>query len=60
MEPAANRPPTRADLSGLSASVGAEVHALHRHDVALPTGCGGTVGIAGLTLGGGLGILGRQ
>lgn len=33
--------------------------ALHRVGRALPTGCGVTVGIAGLTLGGGLGLLGR-
>jgi FAD/FMN-containing dehydrogenase len=34
--------------------------ALHAHGVTLPLGCGPTVGIAGLTLGGGLGILGRK
>ena len=45
---------------GAGTRLGALGDALHRHDVALPTGCGGTVGIAGLTLGGGLGILGRQ
>jgi FAD/FMN-containing dehydrogenase len=32
---------------------------LHEHDRAIPAGCGPTVGIAGLTLGGGLGLLGR-
>ena len=32
---------------------------LHRSRRAVPAGCGPTVGIAGLTLGGGLGLLGR-
>jgi FAD/FMN-containing dehydrogenase len=32
---------------------------LAEHDLTLPAGCGPDVGIAGLTLGGGLGILGR-
>ncbi len=32
---------------------------LHRHGRTLPAGCGATVGIAGLTLGGGIGLLGR-
>jgi FAD/FMN-containing dehydrogenase len=32
---------------------------LHRHGRTVPAGCGGTVGIAGLTLGGGIGLLGR-
>src|SRR5258708_3678175 len=35
---------------------GCDAHARLR---AVPTGCGPTVGIAGLTLGGGLGLLGR-
>ncbi|MFI5694427.1 FAD-binding oxidoreductase [Kribbella sp. NPDC051586] len=62
------------DLSGLSAisvadgvaTIGAgarlaEVYrGLHEHGVTLPAGCGPTVGIAGLTLGGGLGLLGRR
>jgi FAD/FMN-containing dehydrogenase len=63
------------DLSGLdaisvtgdgSATVGAgarlgEVYAaLHVHGRTLPAGCGPTVGIAGLTLGGGIGLLGRK
>jgi FAD/FMN-containing dehydrogenase len=62
------------DLSGLdrvdvagggSATIGAgarlgRVYAeLHRHRRTVPAGCGGTVGIAGLTLGGGIGLLGR-
>jgi FAD/FMN-containing dehydrogenase len=34
--------------------------ALNDNGVTIPTGCGPTVGIAGLTLGGGLGILGRK
>ena len=33
---------------------------LHRSRRAVPAGCGPTVGIAGLTLGGGLGLLGRR
>jgi FAD/FMN-containing dehydrogenase len=38
----------------------AEVYrVLHDHRVTIPAGCGPTVGIAGLTLGGGLGVLGR-
>ena len=32
---------------------------LHDHRTTIPAGCGPTVGIAGLTLGGGLGVLGR-
>jgi FAD/FMN-containing dehydrogenase len=39
----------------------AEIYrALHDHRVTIPAGCGPTVGIAGLTLGGGLGVLGRM
>jgi FAD/FMN-containing dehydrogenase len=39
----------------------AEVYArLAAHGRTLPAGCGATVGISGLTLGGGLGILGRR
>jgi FAD/FMN-containing dehydrogenase len=34
--------------------------ALHEHGLTLPAGCGPSVGITGLTLGGGLGILGRR
>ncbi|MFI5608074.1 FAD-binding oxidoreductase [Amycolatopsis sp. NPDC051903] len=34
--------------------------ALHAHGCTLPAGCGPTVGIAGLTLGGGIGLLGRE
>ena len=32
---------------------------LHNHQATIPAGCGPTVGIAGLALGGGLGVLGR-
>ena len=63
------------DLSGLDdicvaddrvATIGAgarlaEVYAaLHAYGRTLPAGCGPTVGIAGLTLGGGIGLLGRE
>jgi FAD/FMN-containing dehydrogenase len=34
--------------------------ALHAHGRTLPAGCGPTVGITGLTLGGGIGLLGRK
>ncbi|KAB2349116.1 FAD-binding oxidoreductase [Actinomadura rudentiformis] len=33
---------------------------LHLHGRTIPAGCGATVGIAGLTLGGGIGLLGRS
>jgi FAD/FMN-containing dehydrogenase len=48
------------------ATVGAGVRlgdlydALAEHGLTIPAGCGPSVGIAGLTLGGGLGILGRK
>jgi hypothetical protein len=45
---------------GAGARLGAVYDALERHDLTIPAGCGPTVGIAGLTLGGGLGILGRS
>lgn len=63
------------DLSGLdhitvtdsgSTTIGAgarlaKVYAvLHAHGRTLPAGCGATVGITGLTLGGGIGLLGRK
>jgi FAD/FMN-containing dehydrogenase len=63
------------DLSGLDgisvaddgvATIGAGVRlgqlyaALHAHGRTLPAGCGAGVGITGLTLGGGIGLLGRQ
>ena len=59
-------PMRSVSVSGAVATVGAgtrlgEVYdALDAHDLAIPAGCGPSVGIAGLTLGGGLGILGRK
>jgi FAD/FMN-containing dehydrogenase len=53
-------------VSGDAATVGAgarlgEIYgSLAEHALTVPAGCGPTVGIAGLTLGGGLGILGRS
>jgi FAD/FMN-containing dehydrogenase len=58
-------PMQSVSLAGDVATVGAgarldEVYdALARDHHTIPAGCGATVGIAGLTLGGGLGILGR-
>jgi FAD/FMN-containing dehydrogenase len=59
--------PMRAvEVSGGVATVGAGARlgdlydALDRHGVTIAAGCGPTVGIAGLTLGGGHGILGRR
>jgi FAD/FMN-containing dehydrogenase len=52
-------------VAGEVATVGAGVRlgdlydALATHGLTIPAGCGPSVGIAGLTLGGGLGILGR-
>ncbi|TCC65625.1 FAD-binding oxidoreductase [Kribbella pittospori] len=63
------------DLSGLDtisvapdgiATIGAGARlaqvyaALHAHDRTVPGGCGPTVGVTGLTLGGGIGLLGRK
>jgi FAD/FMN-containing dehydrogenase len=45
---------------GAGARLGDVYDALEPHGVALAAGCGPTVGIAGLVLGGGLGILGRK
>jgi FAD/FMN-containing dehydrogenase len=45
---------------GAGARLGDLYDALQQHDLTIPAGCGPTVGIAGLTLGGGLGILGRK
>jgi FAD binding domain len=45
---------------GAGARLGDLYDALQQHEVTIPAGCGPTVGIAGLTLGGGLGILGRK
>ena len=53
-------------VAGDVATVGAGVRlgelydALATHGLTIPAGCGASVGIAGLTLGGGLGILGRK
>ena len=59
-------PMRTVSVSGGAATVGAgarlgEVYdALDERCLTIPTGCGSTVGISGLTLGGGLGILGRK
>jgi FAD/FMN-containing dehydrogenase len=45
---------------GSGALLGQMYDALHRRARTLPAGCGPTVGIAGLALGGGLGLLGRR
>lgn len=45
---------------GAGARLGDLYHALYTHGVTLPAGCGPSVGIAGLTLGGGIGVLGRK
>lgn len=45
---------------GAGARLGEVYDALHEHGLTLPAGCGPDVGIAGLTLGGGLGLLGRK
>jgi hypothetical protein len=45
---------------GAGARLGQVYAALHAHGRTLPAGCGPTVGIAGLTLGGGIGLLGRK
>ncbi len=45
---------------GPGTRLGAVYDALAPHGVTLPAGCGPDVGIAGLALGGGLGVLGRQ
>ncbi|WP_327635600.1 FAD-binding oxidoreductase [Kribbella sp. NBC_00482] len=54
------------DPAGAVATVGAGARlasvyrGLHEYGLTIPAGCGPTVGIAGLTLGGGLGLLGRR
>jgi FAD/FMN-containing dehydrogenase len=59
-------PMNSVSVSGDVATIGAgarlgDVHeALQKHNVTIPTGTCPSVGIAGLTLGGGLGILGRK
>jgi FAD/FMN-containing dehydrogenase len=45
---------------GAGARLGQVYAALHARGRTLPAGCGATVGIAGLTLGGGIGLLGRR
>jgi FAD/FMN-containing dehydrogenase len=45
---------------GAGARLGEVYEALAEHGLAIPAGCGPGVGIAGLTLGGGFGILGRR
>lgn len=45
---------------GAGARLGQVYAALHAHGRTLPAGCGATVGITGLTLGGGIGLLGRR
>jgi FAD/FMN-containing dehydrogenase len=45
---------------GAGARLGQVYDELAAHGLTIPAGCGATVGIAGLTLGGGLGILGRM
>jgi hypothetical protein len=45
---------------GAGARLGPVYAALHEHGRSIPAGCGATVGIAGLTLGGGIGLLGRR
>jgi FAD/FMN-containing dehydrogenase len=59
-------PMSSISVSGDVATIGAGVRlealydALAEHGRTIPAGCGPSVGIAGLTLGGGLGILGRK
>lgn len=52
---------THGDLATIGAGARlAEIYgALHNRRATIPAGCGPTVGIAGLALGGGLGVLGR-
>jgi FAD/FMN-containing dehydrogenase len=45
---------------GAGARLGAVYDALDAHGVTIPAGCGPDVGVSGLTLGGGLGLLGRM
>src|SRR5215216_6250837 len=45
---------------GAGARLGDVYDTLAEHGLTIPAGCGPSVGIAGLTLGGGLGILGRK
>lgn len=52
--------PTGVATIGAGARLAEVYDTLHGHGLTLPAGCGPTVGIAGLTLGGGHGILGRR
>lgn len=60
------RPMRSVSVSGGAATVGAGVRlgevydALGKYGLTIPAGCGPEVGVSGLTLGGGLGILGRS
>lgn len=45
---------------GAGARLAGIYRTLHQHQATIPAGCGPTVGIAGLALGGGLGVLGRK
>jgi FAD/FMN-containing dehydrogenase len=45
---------------GAGARLGDLYDALYAYGVTVPAGCGPSVGIAGLTLGGGIGVLGRK
>ncbi|HWD83037.1 MAG TPA: FAD-binding oxidoreductase, partial [Kribbella sp.] len=45
---------------GAGARLASVYRELHEYGLTLPAGCGPTVGIVGLTLGGGLGLLGRK
>lgn len=47
-------------MIGAGARLAQVYAALHAHGRTVPAGCGATVGIAGLTLGGGIGLLGRM
>lgn len=50
----------RVATIGAAARLGEVYAALHTYGRTLPAGCGPTVGIAGLTLGGGIGLIGRK
>ncbi|MBV9857552.1 MAG: FAD-binding oxidoreductase [Streptosporangiaceae bacterium] len=50
----------RVATIGAGARLGQVYAALHAYGQTLPAGCGPTVGITGLTLGGGIGLLGRK
>jgi FAD/FMN-containing dehydrogenase len=45
---------------GAGVRLGDLYEALYEHGITIPAGCGPSVGIAGLALGGGIGILGRR